>query len=90
MVGGQSGKALQAGKALRVLCLVCAIGALDACAKKTTPQTDDLTQYTAEQLYTQGEVALANNKRKPEDALRYFQEVEQQYPYCLLYTSRCV
>jgi outer membrane protein assembly factor BamD len=81
MVGGQSGKALQASKALRVLCLVCAIVALDACAKKADPKTEDLSNLTAEQLYTRGEVSLANNKRKPEDALVYFQEVERQYPY---------
>ena len=80
MVGGQSGKALT-GRALRVLCVVAALTAVPACTQKPDPAEADLATLTAEQIYTLGEVALAGNKRKPEDALVYFQEVERLYPY---------
>jgi outer membrane protein assembly factor BamD len=81
MVGGRSSEALHIGKALRVLCVACALLSIAACNKKAEPQTTDMSTMTAEQIYTQGEIALANNKRKPQDALVYFQQVEQLYPY---------
>lgn len=39
-----------------------------------------LENYTAEEIYKQGEMALETG-RKPDDALRFFQEVERLYPY---------
>ena len=39
-----------------------------------------LEQYTAEEIYRQGELALEAG-RKPDEALRYFREVERLYPY---------
>ena len=39
-----------------------------------------LENYTAEEIYRQGELALEAG-RKPDEALRFFQEVERLYPY---------
>ncbi len=43
-------------------------------------QDPSLENLTAEEIYRQGELALESG-RKPDDALRYFQEVERLYPY---------
>lgn len=39
-----------------------------------------LESYTAEEIFKQGEVQLAT-ERRPDGAIRYFQEVERLYPY---------
>lgn len=39
-----------------------------------------LESYTAEEIYKQGELSL-ETERRPDSALRYFQEVERLYPY---------
>lgn len=44
------------------------------------PQERPLDSYTAEEIYKQGEVAL-EAERRPDSAIRYFQEVERLYPY---------
>ncbi|WP_395541944.1 outer membrane protein assembly factor BamD [Neotabrizicola sp. sgz301269] len=51
---------------------------LSACAggNKEVP----LENYTAEEIYRQGELAL-EKEPKPDDALVYFQEIERLYPY---------
>jgi len=51
---------------------------LSACAggNKEVP----LENYTAEEIYRQGELAL-EKEPKPADALIYFQEIERLYPY---------
>jgi outer membrane protein assembly factor BamD len=74
MAGGQS------GKALRVLCTAILVGSLAACAGQQD-KTASLENLTAEQIYKQGELSLANKKAKPEETLVYFQEVERLYPY---------
>ncbi|TGD66297.1 outer membrane protein assembly factor BamD [Tabrizicola sp. WMC-M-20] len=51
---------------------------LSACGART--QERSLDSYTAEEIYKQGELELETG-RKPEDAIRYFQEVERLYPY---------
>ena len=82
MTGGRSSTALHIGKALKALCVVSVLVLAAGCSKKQQQAEDiDMSTMTAEQIYTQGEIALANNKRKPEDALIYFQQVEQLYPY---------
>jgi outer membrane protein assembly factor BamD len=39
-----------------------------------------LESYTAEEIYKQGELKL-ETERKPDEGIRYFQEVERLYPY---------
>lgn len=39
-----------------------------------------LDSFTAEEIYKQGELRLSS-ERKPDEAIRYFQEVERLYPY---------
>jgi outer membrane protein assembly factor BamD len=52
--------------------------ALAACGRGQ--EEASLESYTAEELYKQGELALEAG-RKPDEALRFFQEVERLYPY---------
>jgi outer membrane protein assembly factor BamD len=52
--------------------------ALAACAPKGEQLA--LENYTAEQIFQQGELKLETG-RKPKDSLVYFQEVERLYPY---------
>jgi outer membrane protein assembly factor BamD len=61
----------------RAAALVAAL-LLSACAggDKEVP----LENYTAEEIYRQGELAL-ETEAKPVDALVYFQEIERLYPY---------
>ena len=72
MAGGTSGAARSIGIALLVASLSACAGGAD---KGPPPES-----FTAEQLYTQGEVQLATAK-KAEDALVYFEDVERLYPY---------
>ena len=73
MAGGTSGAARGVGIAL----LVASLSACGAGPKEKAPPPES---FTAEQLYTQGEVELAT-ARKPEDALVFFEDVERLYPY---------
>lgn len=50
---------------------------LAACAGQ---QERPLDSYTAEEIYKMGELRL-ESARRPDDAIRYFQEVERLYPY---------
>jgi outer membrane protein assembly factor BamD len=50
---------------------------LVACAGE---QERPLESFTAEEIYKQGELRLAS-ERRPDEAIRYFQEVERLYPY---------
>lgn len=43
-------------------------------------QERPLDSYTAEEIYKMGELRLESSRR-PDDAIRYFQEVERLYPY---------
>ncbi len=51
--------------------------ALAACGAR---QEQPLDSFTAEEIYKQGELRLAS-ERRPDEAIRYFQEVERLYPY---------
>lgn len=64
--------------AARGLGLALGLGVLAACAP--APKELPLDNYTAEQIYTRGEIELETSKR-PKDSLIYFQEVERLYPY---------
>lgn len=64
--------------AARGLGLALGLGVLAACAP--APKELPLENYTAEQIYTRGEIELETSKR-PKDSLIYFQEVERLYPY---------
>ena len=61
---------------VRILGLAVLASVLVACG----PQERPLDSYTAEEIYKQGELALAS-ERRPDGAIRYFQEVERLYPY---------
>ncbi|WP_103334621.1 outer membrane protein assembly factor BamD [Pseudotabrizicola formosa] len=54
------------------------LSVLAACGSRT--QERSLESFTAEEIYKQGELELETG-RKPEGAIRYFQEVERLYPY---------
>jgi outer membrane protein assembly factor BamD len=69
MAGGWSG-ARAASVALLMV--------LSACAR--APTDAPLENFTAEEIYKRGEVELEANA-KPDEAIRYFQEVERLYPY---------
>ncbi len=73
MAGGTSGAARGIGIALLV-------ASLSACGGGRADQGPPPESFTAEQLYTQGEVQLAT-ARRPDDALTYFEDVERLYPY---------
>ncbi len=65
--------------ALRVGCLVL-VTTLAACGggEKDVP----MESFTAEEIYKRGEYELeVGNPRRPNEALRYFSEVERLYPY---------
>lgn len=51
---------------------------LAACGQRA--EEASLEGYSAEELFRQGELKLETAKR-PEDSLRYFQEIERLYPY---------
>lgn len=61
----------------RFLGLAVLAAVLAACGGQ---QERPLDSYTAEEIFKQGELALAN-ERRPDGAIRYFQEVERLYPY---------
>ncbi|MCB6176561.1 outer membrane protein assembly factor BamD [Rhodobacter sp. Har01] len=70
MAGKTSGWQLAAALALAA--------ALSACGSRS--EDVSLDSYSAEELYGQGELALETGRR-PEESLRYFQEIERLYPY---------
>ena len=56
------------------------VAALSACGGSN--REPPLENFTAEQIYKRGEYELeVGNPRRPEEALRYFSEVERLYPY---------
>ncbi|KGJ04116.1 Beta-barrel assembly machine subunit BamD [Paracoccus halophilus] len=58
---------------------VLSVGLLAGCGGgNNTPQSFE--NFTAEEIYKRGEYELENSRR-PEDAVRYFTEVERLYPY---------
>jgi outer membrane protein assembly factor BamD len=70
MAGGRTGARL-VGTALMVAVLA-------SCAAQQTEAP--LESLAPEAIFKQGELALETSRR-PEDALRYFQEIERLYPY---------
>ncbi|NBZ87044.1 outer membrane protein assembly factor BamD [Stagnihabitans tardus] len=72
MAGFGAGAAKGLGMALGLALLV-------ACAPKT-PQQQDLSAFTAEEIFQRGEYELSA-KTSPKTAIPYFQEVERLYPY---------
>ncbi len=61
----------------RFLGMAVLASALAACGGQRERPLDS---YTAEEIFKQGELRLAS-QRRPDDAIRYFQEVERLYPY---------
>lgn len=57
---------------------VLSIGLVAGCAGSNEPESFE--NFTAEQIYKRGEYEL-ENARKPQDAVKYFTEVERLYPY---------
>ena len=60
------------------LSIALVLSSLAACGART--QERSLDSYTAEEIYKQGELQLETGS-KPQEAIRYFQEVERLYPY---------
>lgn len=54
------------------------VSILAGCGSRTAERP--LDSFTAEEIYKQGELELETGSR-PEEAIRYFQEVERLYPY---------
>jgi len=69
------GSRLTGYRKIVVTCVVA--GFLAGCAGGDEPAS--LDTFSAEEIYTRGEYELAQDN--PEDALRYFSEVERLYPY---------
>ena len=65
-------------KNLRILAALLLSAGLTACAAPVKERA--LDTYTAEEIYTRGEMILEGDG-KPKDALAYFTEVERLYPY---------
>ena len=67
-----------------VLVLTFAVSGVSGCARLGMGGGGDgpknLENFTAEQIYKRGEYELENSRR-PEDAVRYFSEIERLYPY---------
>jgi outer membrane protein assembly factor BamD len=61
----------------RLLGMAVLASALAACGGQREAPLDS---FTAEEIFKQGELRLTNSRR-PDDAIRYFQEVERLYPY---------
>lgn len=55
------------------------VGLMAGCASNT-PKEIPLDNFTAEEIYKRGEYEL-EAQTKPDDAIRYFSEVERLYPY---------
>ncbi|MFE3839387.1 outer membrane protein assembly factor BamD [Pseudogemmobacter sonorensis] len=71
-----------AGKAsagIRMGAFALLAAALAACGGTSSKEVP-LDQYSAEEIFRQGEVALETGRR-PAESLRYFQEIERLYPY---------
>lgn len=62
----------------RIACAALLAATLASCGASTSEPT--LEGLTAEQIYKQGELVLETGRR-PEESIRYFQEVERLYPY---------
>ena len=56
-----------------------AVSLASACARQAET-TENLDRFTAEEIYKRGEYELENS-RKPQDAVKYFSEIERLYPY---------
>jgi outer membrane protein assembly factor BamD len=67
------------GSAARKAAIAAALLLLAACARGG-PDSESLESFTAEEIYTRGELEL-ETARNPDEAIRYFQEVERLYPY---------
>ncbi len=72
MAGGLSGAARGIG-------ILLVLASLSACGPRES-KLPPAESFTADQLFTKGEVELATAK-KPEDALVFFEDVERLYPY---------
>ena len=73
MAGGTSG--------VRFLGMALALGILAGCGNgRDNSSNVPLDNYTAEEIFERGEYEL-EVRRRPEDSIRYFQEVERLYPY---------
>ena len=75
--GGETGAEVGGKPAAAILALALV---LSACGGGGANKEPALENYTAEEIYRQGELAL-ESERKPDRALTYFQEVERLYPY---------
>lgn len=69
------GSRLTGYRKVAVMCVLA--GALASCSGGTEPVS--LDAFSADEIYTRGEFELSQDN--PEDALRYFSEVERLYPY---------
>ena len=77
MTGGNTGA--------RWIGAVLLAGSLSACSGGFGGNNEpDLENYPPEQIYQLGEYEL-ENERKPDDAIRYFSEVERLYPLSLIH-----
>ncbi len=67
------------GRAGQKAAVLASLLLLAACGSRT-PAEVSLENFTAEEIFTRGELELETG-RTPDEAIRYFQEVERLYPY---------
>ncbi len=63
----------------RILCAVTAAGILAGCSGALTSRERPLETFSAEEIFQRGEFEL--NEQNPDEAARFFGEVERLYPY---------
>ena len=63
-----------------LIAVALSVGILTGCGGGGSKAPESLESFSAEQIYKRGEYELENS-RKPQDAVRYFSEVERLYPY---------
>jgi outer membrane protein assembly factor BamD len=78
MAGKEPLAGKKGAKAARILPAFALVLALAACGRGK--EEVSLESYTAEELFRQGELSLEAG-RKPDEAVRFFQETERLYPY---------
>lgn len=75
----QTGQCMRFNTKMRGVLLGCAFAVVSACSGSFDGFDENLEAFSAKEIYDRGEFELSRNQ--PDDAARYFGEVERLYPY---------